>query len=186
MNITYPNLTDDEVKRIEDEAVQIARDLLGPGFVADYYSDAASGFIDQTCGELNAERSKAIVTREVPKSIGAPQGFESDSATNELVMIWYDRSGGDFGRVLEARVQPHEIVNDFLGQVTHHAMTVMQGVGERINRGDCPTCKNIGLIDAPAKRGRPRTERVYCPDCKPSRGKPAFAEFPRLGGGLTR
>ena len=186
MNITYPNLTDAEVKRIEEEAVQIARDLLGPGFVADYYSDAASGFIDQTCGELNAERARAVVTREAPTVVGAPQGFESDSVTNELVLIWYDPTHTTFGRIMEARVQPHEIVDDFLGQVTHHSMTVMQRVGELINRGDCPTCKNLGLVDVSVKSGRPRTERVHCPDCKDRKGKPAFAEFPRLGGGLTR
>ena len=121
MNADYPYLTDAEVKAIEDDATDITRDLFGPGNVKDFYVNAGSGFAMQTCHAVNEERRKVAVHGIVPTVLDAPHTIEHDSSKNELVLAWYDREHL-LGRILEVRIQPHEIVADFLPSVTTQAM----------------------------------------------------------------
>lgn len=118
------------------------------------------------------------MTTETTRAYGAPS-MEHDAANHDLHMWWhhFNPETSSMDTVVEVRI-PVEQIPDFLRQVTSHSMYAVEGAAQAIAYGDCKTCSNVRLVDAPAPGGR--TQQVYCPDCAIPRHE-AFENLPTVG-----
>lgn len=106
------------------------------------------------------------------------------STKHEVVLRFTDFDIGTHGEtVFEHKIKPEDIPN-FLRDITNTALIALTEVGQTMAYGDCKTCKNFRLVEAPTYPGADRTWRVSCPDCATERPVP-FRSYPVYGGGLS-
>jgi hypothetical protein len=103
---------------------------------------------------------------------------------HELQIRFFDTDlEGPMGSVVfEHAIAPKD-QPDFLRSVANFVGINLSEVAQDLVRGDCPTCRNMRLVEAPAPGGK--TQNINCPECrKPGQGAP-FEHYPIVGGGMA-
>lgn len=73
---------------------------------------------------------------------------------------------------------PVEDIPDFLAAVARHSGYALTTAARRLEVGDCNTCGNTGLVDAPAPGGR--MSNKHCPDCRGEGWPTPFVNTPQI------
>lgn len=71
---------------------------------------------------------------------------------------------------------PATHVPGLMREIVNHGGNLLTEIADEWRMGDCPTCRNIRMVDEPAPGGR--TQRVHCPDCGPSSRDAALHGYP--------
>lgn len=50
--------------------------------------------------------------------------------------------------------------------IANHGGNILMGIADAWRMGDCPTCRNVRMVDVPRPNGS--TWNEHCPDCGPS------------------
>ena len=90
------------------------------------------------------------------------------------------RYGADSNNPVDIVVQPDQFAALIRDLVTR-SVNVMDDIASRHRVGDCPTCKNTGMIEEDRHHGKPWL--VHCPDCHDRRTGSGFTRYPLIGGG---
>lgn len=120
-----------------------------------------------------------MTTREWHESPSV--SIDADSNHRVQFTVWTDVLNGEAFRFV---LEPHEALG-LLAQLANHAGHCATRAAQTIQAGDCPTCKNMRLIEVPAPGGRMSND--HCPDCRATLNAAYHQPFarPRIGGGIA-
>jgi hypothetical protein len=99
---------------------------------------------------------------------------DHDSANHDLVIGVWNEEGT--GRVVEMRV-PVQDTSEFLADVARHTAYVIDDAAKMLARGECSTCRNVGLVKT-ERHGKPWSE--HCPDCRSREPRPTIGTEPKI------